>query len=454
MPPFSNPSTPNRPSHSIPPPPGLRPLVGTPVAPPVMPQHQKGATPHSPAIASPKQPPLTPTNRRLSLSDAAEPLVKPSGPPPIPRSGPDIDQTPKPAQIPPNHSEATPPEQSSRPRRQASNMTWKQGPAKENRSEFFTANSKTRLAALDNTTTSTTPSPYPNTPWIPTIFADRISLNKALKDTEKLQLTKNAVRDEVINMFDSSKALQPVHFKDIPSNFHSNIINGHLFLTDKFTAEGIFDKRKGRFVLNGNEQPEETIGDTRSPTINPISLLMMLSKAVQLRKSKQKVILKAHDIVAAFLGTEFPKDKHLYIVIDRMLTSIIVQIFPKYASFVSSDGRMYCRVLKFIYGLAEASKQFYDKLNKTFLSMGYKASIADPCLYIKRYKEGLHMICCHVDDIFSVSPSEAVSKYFENKLGKVFELKTQAGSTLNYLGMVIKSHNNGDITVSQQAYVA
>jgi hypothetical protein len=282
------------------------------------------------------------------------------------------------------------------------------------------------------------------------LYAHRITLSKALRDEEKMKLTIIAIKDELENLFYKQRALVPTLLKNIKPEHLDNVLNCHMFLTDKFTPEGEFERRKGRVVINGNEQTEGfEDGEARSPTVNLISFFMLLAIAV-IRKAKN---MRAYDIVGAFLATEYPEDKFLYVVTDKLLTSLIVQLFPELQPYVTDDGRMYFRVCKYVYGLVEASRKFYEKLDRTLIAMGYQRSAADSCLYFKDYPEGQHTLCCYVDDIFSLSPSERVSKIFEAEISKVFQIKVKTGSKLSYLGMNIICRDDGSIDVNQTGYV-
>jgi hypothetical protein len=50
-----------------------------------------------------------------------------------------------------------------------------------------------------------------------------------------------------------------------------------MFLKDKFKANGEFDKKKARMVLNGNLQKPEEVGETEAPTVNPITVKIQLA---------------------------------------------------------------------------------------------------------------------------------------------------------------------------------
>ena len=277
--------------------------------------------------------------------------------------------------------------------------------------------------------------------------ADKISISKALKDTDKIEMTREAIYVEIKNLFDN-KALSPIKFPDINRQDHDNIIGCYMFLKDKFYSTGEFEKRKARAAILGNEEKEENIGDTHAPTVNPISLKLLLSLAANNPNS----LIEAYDIVAAFLGTPMRKGKRLYMRIEKQIVIFILELYPHLKKFVHVDGRMYFRVEKYIYGLAEASREFNKRLDEVLQKIGFVPTKADPCLYQRKTKWGMHRICIHVDDIFSNSPSPQARKQFEKELQKYFEIKGKY-DTISYLGMTIKKNKDGSISISQEGFV-
>jgi hypothetical protein len=71
------------------------------------------------------------------------------------------------------------------------------------------------------------------------------------------------------------------------------------------------------------------------------------------------------------------------------------------------EGKV-CRLLKSLYGLKQALKQWHEKFNKTSTSTGFVVNEVDTCVYY-RYGGGKGVILClYVDDIliFGISIDE------------------------------------------------
>jgi hypothetical protein len=102
--------------------------------------------------------------------------------------------------------------------------------------------------------------------------------------------------------------------------------------------------------------------------------------------------------------------------------------------------------------MQEASKQFYDLLNEYLLSIGFKPTKADPCLFVHKHPHhGLTFAAVHVDDILLISPNEHQRTWVENTIKKRFKIKTQHDN-ISYLGMAVTrdpSTNHISIIVKQ-----
>jgi hypothetical protein len=73
--------------------------------------------------------------------------------------------------------------------------------------------------------------------------------------------------------------MSPLRQSDVPPEHRKDIINMWLFHTEKTDAEGKFVKDKSRIVTLSQLRDPATIGETFSPTVNPISVFTCLQLA-------------------------------------------------------------------------------------------------------------------------------------------------------------------------------
>ena len=114
---------------------------------------------------------------------------------------------------------------------------------------------------------------------------------------------------------------------------------------------------------------------------------------------------------------------------------------------------MGCRLKKSIYGLKQASRQWYLKFNQTIKSFGFKENIEDNCMYAM-FKNGKYIfLILYVDDILLASSDVSLLQETKKYLSSNFDI-TDLGEVSYVLGIEIhRDRNNGVLGLSQNAYL-
>jgi hypothetical protein len=114
---------------------------------------------------------------------------------------------------------------------------------------------------------------------------------------------------------------------------------------------------------------------------------------------------------------------------------------------------MGCRLKKSIYGLKQASRQWYLKFNETIKRFGFKENIEDNCVYAK-FKSGKYIfLILYVDDILLASSDVSLLQETKKFLSSNFDMK-DLGEASYVLGIEIhRDRNNGVLGLSQKAYL-
>jgi hypothetical protein len=120
---------------------------------------------------------------------------------------------------------------------------------------------------------------------------------------------------------------------------------------------------------------------------------------------------------------------------------------------VEGKERMGCRLKKSIYGLKQASRQWYLKFDRTIKAFGFKENIEDNCVYAK-FKNGKYIfLILYVDDILLASSDVTLLQETKGFLSSKFDMK-DLGETSFILGIEIhRDRNKGVLGLSQKAYM-
>ena len=164
---------------------------------------------------------------------------------------------------------------------------------------------------------------------------------------------------------------------------------------------------RARFVAYGYSQiPGVDFNEIPySPVINDVTYRLML--IVSLMKRYSNVLI---DVVTAFLHGELQDGEEIYMECPLGLES--------------EEGTILI-LKKTIYGLVQAARAFYKKLSNVLKQIGFEASVADPCLMIKRYKTSNVYIGLYVDDCYCCGHQDDIESVILEMNNCGFELKIE-----------------------------
>lgn len=200
--------------------------------------------------------------------------------------------------------------------------------------------------------------------------------------------------------------------------------------TLKQTSDGILPK--ARLVARGFEDPDVENIEKDSPTCCKSSLRAVI--AITIMNGWR---LHSLDIKTAFLQGE-KLDRQVYV---RP---------PKEAE--SSMGKLW-KLRKCVYGLSDASLQWYGRVKRFMLESGGKMTKCDPAIFCwhdpANQLQGL--IAVHVDD-FLWAGNICFKETVIPKLRETFKIGNEESSNFKYLGLDIHQ-NNKDVYIDQNNYI-
>jgi hypothetical protein len=82
-----------------------------------------------------------------------------------------------------------------------------------------------------------------------------------------------------------------------------------------------------------------------------------------------------------------------------------------------------CKLLKSLYGLKQALKQWHEKFDNTLTSAGFIVNEADKCVYYRHGGGESVILCLYVDDILIFRSNLRVIEEVKHFLSNNFEMK-------------------------------
>ena len=94
----------------------------------------------------------------------------------------------------------------------------------------------------------------------------------------------------------------------------------------------------------------------------------------------------------------------------------------RHKSIAKNNTWTQCKLKKSLYGLKQAGRSWYEKIDAALLKFDFTRLATDNCIYIKRSNDYLIIIALYVDDLFILSDSIPKLKQFKQQLASTFEM--------------------------------
>ncbi len=224
--------------------------------------------------------------------------------------------------------------------------------------------------------------------------------------------------------------------KDMPS--HAKTIMSIWSFKRKRHPDGSILKYKARLCAHGGMQSWGIdYWETFAPVVNWMSVRFLLTIA-----KIHHLDTKAIDFVLAF-----PQAKLDIPVYMEIPAGMILRGVP-----LKNQRKLYVLCLnKLLYGLKQASANWYEMLKKGLMDRGFSPSQVDSCVFIRKDA----IILVYVDDCIIISPKSSVVMQFIQSLkdGPEHFNFTEEGSLESYLGVMFTDFDNGKSFEMKQSFL-
>ena len=105
---------------------------------------------------------------------------------------------------------------------------------------------------------------------------------------------------------------------------------------------------------------------------------------------------------------------------------------------------------KSLYGLRQASRQWFQKFSNSIIKLGFNQSTADNSLFSKGSNDSLILLLVYMDDIIIAGPNKSLITKVTVQLQGLFKLKV-LGDLKYFLGLEIAKSVKG-IHLNQRKY--
>ena len=202
----------------------------------------------------------------------------------------------------------------------------------------------------------------------------------------------------------------------------------------KRDAAGNIERHKARLVAKGFTQKE---GIDYIETYSPVSCKDSF-RIIMALVAHYDMELHQMDVKTAFLNGE----------LDEVIYMKQAEGFIK-----AGNENLVCKLKKSIYGLKQASRQWYKKFDSVISSFGFNENLVDECVYLKTVGDQFIFLVLYVDDILLASSNQKLLKDTKSFLSKNFDMK-DLGEAAYVLGIEIKRDRAQKLLgLSQQSYI-
>ena len=262
-----------------------------------------------------------------------------------------------------------------------------------------------------------------------------------------------SIKEEMFQFVERG-AFRPVRWTELSADQKKRVIPSMMFIKEKHTPEGTFERIKARLVARGDKQDRSLYTeDVSASTASSMSVFAVIALAAH----EERIAVVA-DIPGAFLHAPMKDDgEEVFLKIEPVLAKMLADKYPEMFKEYVNDrhGDLLVKLLRAVYGTIEAARLWLDDLTATLTKHGYIANPYDPCVFNTIDDKGNQCtICLYVDDLFiTCKRQETIDEVLGHLESRYGGVKISRGIILHYLGMIIDLTDKGSAKITMDGMV-
>ena len=236
-----------------------------------------------------------------------------------------------------------------------------------------------------------------------------------------------------------------VTYKSLTLQQKHTIISSSMFLKEKYTADGKFEKLKSRLVASGHLQDRD-FGVSRTASTSSVFILTAIA-------ARQKRVAATVDFPGATWS--LTGDHVEYMRLNKQLTAALIKIDATYNKYMNNNGTCIVKLKKALYGCVESAKLWYDKLSRDLIKFNYIADEYDICVFNRTESDNTQTsLVIHVDDMIITASNESRIDDVIKQIETVYPgLTKHRGKVLNYRGITFDFSKEGCDKMTMEGFV-